>query len=350
VAGGAKVIVAAVIIAAIVIGGSVYYAYRVRGGGKVSITICCAGSLGIPFNKLASIYTHKYGVGVKIETHGSVEVVRLVTSLGKVCDVVGVADYRLIPYYMVPKYASWYVAFATNQIVLVFTNKSKYASWVEKHPNEWYEVLGKPGVRYGFSNPDMDPCGYRAVGVLALASIYYHNSSILKDYVLSKISGSSAKMVNGKLNVYIPASFNVRGNLVMKPKEVDLVALLESGAIDYAFEYLSIAKQHHLLYVKLPTKINLSSPKEDSYYSQVIVHIMAGSSREKAITMKSIVYGVTVPKNAAHPKQALEFVQLLLSPTGRKVFEEEGQPFLEHPLGFGNVPAGLLQYVVTGKG
>ncbi len=345
-----KALIAICVIVAVAIAASASYYVISRSGRKGVLTIYCAGSLGIPFSKLASIYTSKYGVKVRIETHGSVEVVRLVTSLGKICDVVGVADYRLIPYFMVPKYADWYVAFATNQLVLVFTNKSRYASWLEKHPGKWYEVLGMPGVRYGFSNPDMDPCGYRAVGVLALASLYYHNESILKDYVLSKISGARAKLVNGTLNVYIPATFSIKGNLVIKPKEVDLIALLESGAIDYAFEYLSLAKQHHLRYVKLPVKINLSSPKYDRYYSRVVVHILVGSSKEKAIKMKSIVYGVTIPKNAPHKSLALKFVELLLSGVGRKVFEEEGQPFLKHPIGFGNVPEGLRKYVVFEKG
>lgn len=342
----AKVILAVAIIAAIIVGGVAYYVISQK-HQPVTITVCSAGSLRIPLDGVSSVFHSKYGDNVRIKSAGSVQVVRSVTDLGERCDVVAVADYRLIPMFMVPKYAEWYVAFASNQIVLAFTDKSKYASWLEQHPDKWYVVLGMPGVRYGFSNPDMDPCGYRSVGVLALASLYYKNETILKEYVLSKISGARARTINGTLHVYIPATFSTSGNIIIKPKEVDLVALLESGSLDYAFEYESVAKQHGLKYIRLPKQINLGDPSLDNIYEKVVVHILVGSSKEKGIVMKSIVYGVTIPKNAPHPEAALRFVELLLSDTGRKIFEDNGQPFLEHPIGYGNLPEGLLKYVVT---
>ena len=48
--------------------------------------------------------------------------------------------------------------------------------------------------------------------------------------------------------------------------------------------------------------------------------------------MKSIVYGITVLDNAPHYEDAIEFVKFLLSDTGRIIFEENGQEFLEKPL------------------
>jgi molybdate/tungstate transport system substrate-binding protein len=343
----AKVILAIAIIAVIIVSGVAYYMISNKKHKPVTITVCSAGSLGIPLSNLSEIFHKEYEDNVRIKTAGSVQVVRSVTELGWKCDVVAVADYRVIPMFMVPKYTDWYVAFATNQIVLAFTDHSKYASWLENHPNKWYVVLDKPGVRYGFSNPDMDPCGYRSVGVLALASLYYGNETILKEYVLSKISGSRAQVINGTLHVYIPATFSTAGNIIIKPKEVDLVALLESGSLDYAFEYESVAKQHGLKYIELPKQVNLGDPALDNIYGRVVVHILVGSNEERNITMKSIVYGVTIPRNAPHPKAALEFVRLLLSSVGRKVFEENGQPFLKHPVGYGRVPEGLRKYVVT---
>jgi len=180
-----------------------------------------------------------------------------------------------------------------------------------------------------------------------LASLYYKNETILKEYVLSKISGAKAQTINGTLHVYIPATFSTSGNIVIKPKSVDLIALLESGSLDYAFEYESVAKQHGLKYIELPKQVNLGDPSLDKVYGKVVVHILVGSSKEKSIAMKSIVYGVTIPRNAPHPSAALKFVELLLSSVGRKIFEDNGQPFLEHPIGYGNLPEGLLKYVVT---
>ena len=53
----------------------------------------------------------------------------------------------------------------------------------------------------------------------------------------------------------------------IRPKEVDLVALIESNAIDYMFQYKSVAIQHGLKYIELPREINLSDPSLNDLYS-----------------------------------------------------------------------------------
>jgi len=40
------------------------------------------------------------------------------------------------------------------------------------------------------------------------------------------------------------------------------VALLEANAIDYMFQYKSVAIQHGLKYIELPKEINLSDPSK----------------------------------------------------------------------------------------
>ena len=308
------------------------------------LKVYCAGSLKIPFELVAEVFKEKYGVDVHIEASGSVMAVRKVTDLKKVCDVVGVADYRLIPKFMVPEYASWYVAFASNEIVIAFVDKSKYADELVKDPSKWFEILARPDVRYGFSDPNKDPCGYRSVGVIALASLRYRNSSILENLVLKK-TNIDASMEGDILHLYVPAVLNVKSeDLVVRPKEIDLVALLEAGALDYAFEYKSVAVQHGLKYIELPPEINLKNLRYSNYYSKVVVHILVGTDNEKEIPMAPIVYGVTIPKNAEHPDLAVKFIKLLLS-KGRDIFVSLRQPFLEKPLGYGNVPDELKGYV-----
>ena len=337
-----------ILIAALVAGLYAYMSYSQSNsrGKTTSITVCNAGSLTIPLRDVASGFEKEYGVKVLLEPSGSVEAVRKVTDFGVNCDVVAVADYKLIPRFMMPKYARWYIAFATNSMVILYTNNSKYANVVSKlkNPLNIFKVLTWKGVRYGFSNPNMDPCGYTSVGVIGLAALETHNISILKSLVIDKIPGSSYKIINGTLNIYIPASIEPRGNLVIRPKEVDLVSVLENGDIDYAFNYLSIARQHNLNYVKLPPSINLGDPSMASKYARVVVHILVGTKEEKAIKMAPIVYGITVPTTARHKEAAILFVKYLLE-NGRKVFEKEGQPFLPEPLGYGEVPRELIGLV-----
>lgn len=349
-------LIIAVVIIAIIVAGSYAYLHSSSKPRKEtkklssSITVCNAGSLTIPLQEVASSFEKKYGIDVLLEPSGSVKAVRKVTDFGVNCDVVAVADYKLIPRFMVPKYARWYIAFATNSMVILYTNHSKYANVVSelKNPLNIFKILTWKGVRYGFSNPNIDPCGYTSVGVIGLAALETHNLSILKSLVIDKIPGSSYKIINGTLNIYIPANIEPRGNLVIRPKEVDLVSVLENGDIDYAFNYLSIALQHHLNYVKLPPSISLADPEMAQEYARVVVHILVGTKDEKAIKMAPIVYGITVPITAKHKEAAILFVKYLLK-NGREIFEEKGQPFLPKPLGYGEVPRELISLVKTVK-
>ena len=116
----------------------------------------------------------------------------------------------------------------------------------------------------------------------------------------------------------------------MRPKETDLLALLESGNVDYIFLYRSVAEQHKLKYVLLPNEVNLKKPEFADLYSSVSVEINGKNPKEK-ITQKGepMVYGVTVPKNAPNKAVAIAFVKFMLTKQkGIAILEKLGQPSL----------------------
>ena len=306
-----------------------------------TLIIFHAGSLSVPLQQLESEFA-KYAeenLGVKVkfqdEASGSVMAVRKVTDLHKKADIVATADYTLIPQMLVPNYTDFYVLFATNQIVIAFTDKSRYAN--EINSTNWYEILAKPGVRFGFSNPNDDPCGYRSVMVMKLADLYYG-----KPIFETLVEKNTNIYANGT-HVYAPKEIQLKTDkVVIRPKETDLVGLVESGAIDYFFIYKSVAEQHHLHYITLPDKINLADFKLADYYGQVEITL---GSTGKTIKAKPIVYGVTVLKNAPHRELALEFLKFWLGQQGREIFEKNYQDFLNPPIAFGNVPEGIKDEV-----
>ena len=98
--------------------------------------------------------------------------------------------------------------------------------------------------------------------------------------------------------------------------------------MDYAWEYLSVAVQHGLKYMKLPDEINLGNYKFDDLYRQAVVKV-TGKKPGTMMDMKgkSITYGVTLIKDAPNREAAVAFLQYLLSPDGGlKVLKEMGQP------------------------
>ncbi|UCC90340.1 MAG: substrate-binding domain-containing protein, partial [Dehalococcoidia bacterium] len=136
-----------------------------------------AGSLTVPFAQINQEFNRLYpDVGIFAESAGSATAIRKVTELGKECGVIGSADYTLIPQLMFPEYADWYIIFAANQMCIAYTAQSQFAD--EINPNNWYEILQRDGLRYGRSDPDQDPCGYRTLMVWQLAEVYYDSPGL----------------------------------------------------------------------------------------------------------------------------------------------------------------------------
>ncbi len=265
------------------------------------LVIFHAGSLTVPMEALADAFAEAHpGVVFETEASGSRTAARKVSELGREADLVLSADYTVIDNLLIPDYASWNIRFARNTMVIVYTEKSKFAD--EINADNWYEILLRDGVVYGHSDPDADPCGYRTLMVWQLAESYYGQPGL-----------------NAALEAHCPPE-NVR------PKAVELLALLESGDMDYAFEYRSVALQHDLPYVELPDAINLSSVEFADFYAQAKVEV-SGTEPGTTITQvgSPIVYGLTMPKNAPHPDLAVEFVKFLIGPEGQRILEENGQ-------------------------
>lgn len=283
----------ACLITALATSGYVYYHEYIF---QEYLRIFHAGSLGVPFDSLAKEYMRAHPrVMVINEPYGSRDAVRRVTGLNRLADVVGVSDYTVIVNLMFPQYADWYLLFARNEMVVAYANHSKYRDVINQ--DNWYEILTRSGVKFGRSDPDADPCGYRTLMVWKLAEKYYNTSAIYES-----------------LENKVP--------LPTRPKESELVALVESQQLDYVFLYLSLAVQHKLEYVKLPEKVNLGNPHLASYYADVSASLSDGTVKNG----EPIVYAVTIPKNAPNANLAIDFIKFMLSEEGRSIMNEWGQP------------------------
>jgi len=260
-----------------------------------------AGSLTIPFAQISEEFNELHpDVEIFMEAAGSQTTIRKVTELHKECGVIGSSDYTIIPQLMFPDYADWYIIFATNQMCLAYTDKSRLGD--EINEDNWYEILQREGIKYGRGDPDHDPCGYRTLMVWQLAENHYSTPGLY-----DKLYAAEGDM--------------------MRPKSEDLIALLESGDLDYAFEYSSVAAQHNLNYVVLPPEINLSDENFRDFYATAQVEISGKEPGETIIqTGAPIVYGVTIPNNFPNPELAIAWIDFLLSPDGMAIMEANGQP------------------------
>lgn len=267
------------------------------------LVIFHAGSLSVPFGAMEKAFEAKYPkVDVQRESGGSTKMARLISEVGKPADIMGSADYVVIDKNLIPKHATWNVRFASNQLVLCYTDQSKFAD--EVNGENWYEILQKEGIAWGHSDPNLDPCGYRSLMVLQLAEKFYDKPGLYEKLIANR------------------PEKNIR------PKSVELISLLQSGNMDYAWEYLSVAVQHNLKYITLDDHINLGSYKMDPFYKHAKVEV-TGKKPGQTIDRigKSITYGITLLDDAANKEAAVEFLKYLFSPEGGlEVLKSMGQP------------------------
>lgn len=273
-----------------------------------------AGSLSVPFKAVAAAFQHAHpGVRVQLEADGSRQCARKISELGKPCDVIAVSDYSVIETLLIPNHARWNIPFAGNEMIIAYTAASRQADHLTA--TNWPDVLLAPEVAFGRSDPNADPCGYRAVLTMKLAENHYRRPG-LADQLVAKDQRH------------------------IRPKETDLLALLEAHEIDYVFLYRSVAEQHQLKYVTLPDEINFKSPALAKHYQSVALALL-GKTPESTVVQRGelIQYGVTIPEKAPHPALALAFVQFLLQrENGLAIMERNGQRAL--------IPAEIEQYDV----
>ncbi len=262
-----------------------------------TLTVFAAGSLGKTFSELARTFEAQHpGVSVRAQYGGSVKMARLVTDLHQRADVVAVADAAVIDRYLLAgpaPAASWSIAFAGNALTFAYTAHSRGAAHI--NASNWWQVLCQPGVQIGRSNPNTDPSGYQTLQMLQLAARLYHQPG-LPGCVLANAPARN-----------------------MRDTETDLIAALQLGQIDYLAIYRSDAVQHHLRWLALPPQIDLSDPARAAQYAQARV-----STANGVLTARPIVYALTIPHDAPHPRLAAEFVALLLGPQGQQLLRRNG--------------------------
>ncbi|MFW5792860.1 MAG: extracellular solute-binding protein [Bacteroidota bacterium] len=283
-----------------------------------------AGSLTHPVHKISKAFEEENpGIKVLSEAWGSKAGARRIIELDNPADVFLSADYMVIENMLIPEHADWYINFASNEMSIVYTNKSKYSDQITT--DNWYKVLLKEDVSMGRSNPEHDPCGVRAVFTCQLAEKYY-NEDELSTALLSKDTKN------------------------IRPKETDLIAMLESGHIDYIFLYRSVAEQHKLEYITLPDSVNLGNPELDDWYSNANT-ITLGSAPGETIKEigQSMIYGLTIPNKTQNPSLAEKFVKFVLEKEkGLKILEESGQAGIvpAYTSHYDRLPEGLKKYAV----
>lgn len=270
-----------------------------------TVTVAYAGSMGVVMDKALgpafekATNDHYRGMG-----QGAWGLARLLASGQKQADVfvsVTPGPMKLLIRKGLVKRAQ---PVASTQMAVAYNPKSKFAASFKKAANgqiKWYQVLEKPGLKLGRTDPATDPQGRNVLFTLLLAQRYYHKPHLLKDILGSK-----------------------RNPKQIFP-EVSLMSRLEGGQIDATVGYASAIASHHLPFIKLPPQINLSNPKySKQWYDKVHLTLHKANGKTEHPSATPLVFYAGVLQNAAHPKAAQQFVDFINSKKGRALFQAKG--------------------------
>ena len=196
------------------------------------------------------------------------------------------------------------VPIASTQMVITYSPRSRFAPALRaaaQGRRPWWQVLETPGLRFGRTDPAVDPQGQNIVFTLLLAERYYRQPELVR------------RILGGVRN---PAQIFT---------EPSLLSRLQAGQLDAASGYRSAAISHQLPYITLPDAINLSDPARLTDASRPVQFTLRlPNGKSASLHPQPLVFYAAVLKNAAQPKLAQAFVDYLRGAQGQALLRAQG--------------------------
>jgi len=237
--------------------------------GQERVDVLVAGSLQKAASETLQTQTD---VEIAVEARGSVQAARLVADGKRDPAIVALADPTLFDRVM---NTAWHAVVASNEMVLAYNPQTDGGTRVAD-ADPWYDPLREDSVSLGRTDPALDPLGYRTLFVLSLAADYYDEPG-LADAVLSP-------------DQTYP--------------ETQLLAQFETGAVDAAFVYRSMAIERDYPFREFPPEIHLGAPAHVEQYRTTSYELPDGTT----ITGSPIEYGAVRRDDQDATRTAFEAV------------------------------------------
>jgi molybdate/tungstate transport system substrate-binding protein len=222
-----------------------------------------------------------------------------------------------------PKFSSWYVSLASSPIVIAYSPKSKYGAEFaqiaagKKPMSDLFLAMAQPGFVLGRTDPNTDPQGQAFYEMVEQAQSYYHLPA-----------GTAAKIL-GPLD-----------NSKEAYEETSLESFLQSGQLEAASSYRSVAIQDGLSYINLPNVLNFGEPSLASTYAKYSIKLSNGTTAKGVPTA---VYAT--PIGTTDTAAADAFIAYQLLPSTRAQFQKAGYTLVAPQIFGTGAPASVSNLV-----
>lgn len=271
---------------------------------KDPVSIMYAASLLKTFEEnLGPVFQAETGYPYQGEARGSVQIANMVLDGLRRPDVIVSAGTIPIMKLMnaTEHLADWLVKFGATEMVIAYSPDSPHFDDLEKARTgeiPWYEVLSNTNLKFGRTDPELDPKGYYTIIVAELANKYYNDSGIRQ-----RILGDD------------------RNPTQVFPEEI-LKTILEQGQLDAVAAYKHEAVARGLPYITLPPEINLADPAFSNFYKIASYTLENGNGQ--TVFGEPIYFSFTIPVTVKNLDGAIAFANFILSAGGRNITEDHG--------------------------
>ena len=318
-------VVIVVVVAAIVGGAGFFAGYEYRGSPastpatveNTTLSILGAGTLDTIFPQLASeLVNETPGITAPAAAQtyeGSIDITTAITSLSAKADVAAVADYRLIPGMLEPKFANYEVVFGTTQEVLAYNPTIPAFSGITS--TNWPSKLmnATSTAPLGIWNASTDPNGYNEIFSMMLQGMLYDGGNISAVYSHFYSGAPGAYAVGNPANTKLE-------------HESQAATLVSTGVVSAVITYKSYAVVNHMTFVPFTPIVGLIANNSTALgdYAKLSTSILNSTGALAKVVPAPVLFSVTVPLNAQNPALGAAFVHLLLSPQGSAILSEGG--------------------------
>jgi molybdate/tungstate transport system substrate-binding protein len=284
-----------------------------------TLGILGAGTLDTLFPQLANqLVNETPGISAPAAAQtyeGSLDITTAITTLDALADVAAVADFRLIPQLLEPKYAGYEVVFGATPEVLVYN--PSIAAFDGINESNWAQKLVTDVTTHGNAplaiwNASTDPNGYNEIFSLELQGLLYNGSA--GTYYNALYSGATGTPAIGN-----PATTIIE-------HESQAATLLNTGVVSALITYRSYAVVNHLSFVSFNPIVGLQANNTTALadYAKLSTTIVSSTGSLASVAAAPILFAVTAPSNAPNPTLGAEFIHLLLSPQGSAIISAGG--------------------------
>jgi molybdate/tungstate transport system substrate-binding protein len=205
-------------------------------------------------------------------------------------DILIVSDDRLARLSIQTVYQSAPTDFMFDEIAIIAGKNAKYFD--ELTMRYWNTYLLRPDVKVGIPDANQSYAAARVPLVWKLAETWVHQMSLYES-------------LTAKLKSAEPQS--------------SIISALQSGTLDYAFDYATQGKQNGLRVFKLLKYYSLGDPSLANFYKSAVIE----TDQKKLIYGEPIIYSIGSIKKSKNLDTAQAFVDYVAGEKGRAILQAE---------------------------